>query len=161
MKPTLPAVLALLLGALLVWLALAWLVDVLTLPVSRASDWGSAPVLRRKASEMGVCAALRAPGPCARVSPGPQRRWLRRGRERGDRISLGRRTIRSTAGAGGRTGSPTGRADRRRKSRFGIGGQGGDHDGPHRVRRRRRPGQARTCRQPRPAGRQPDRNQFF
>jgi len=60
MKPTLPAVLALLLGALLVWLALAWLVDVLTLPVSRASDWGSAPVLRRKASEMGVCAALRA-----------------------------------------------------------------------------------------------------
>jgi ABC-type uncharacterized transport system substrate-binding protein len=38
---------------------------------------------------------------------------------------------------------------------------GGDHDDPHRVRRRRRPGQARTCRQPRPAGRQPDRNQFF
>ena len=34
MKPTLPAILALLLGALLVWLTLAWLVNVLTLPVS-------------------------------------------------------------------------------------------------------------------------------
>jgi hypothetical protein len=33
MKPTLPAILALLLGVLLVWLVLAWLVDVLTLPV--------------------------------------------------------------------------------------------------------------------------------
>jgi len=34
MKPTLPVVLALLLGALLLWLALAWLVDHLALPVS-------------------------------------------------------------------------------------------------------------------------------
>jgi len=33
MKPTLPVVLALLLGVLLLWLALAWLVDALTLPV--------------------------------------------------------------------------------------------------------------------------------
>jgi len=33
MKPTLPVVLALLLGALLVWFTLAWLVDTLTLPV--------------------------------------------------------------------------------------------------------------------------------
>jgi hypothetical protein len=33
MKPTLPVVLALLLGVLLLWLALAWLVEALTLPV--------------------------------------------------------------------------------------------------------------------------------
>jgi hypothetical protein len=33
MKPTLPVVLTLLLGVLLLWLALAWLVDALTLPV--------------------------------------------------------------------------------------------------------------------------------
>jgi hypothetical protein len=33
MKPTLPAILALLLGILLLWLAIAWLVGVLTLPV--------------------------------------------------------------------------------------------------------------------------------
>ena len=43
----------------------------------------------------------------------------------------------------------------------GVGGQGGNHDDPHRLRRRRRPGQAWSCRQPRPAGRQPDRDQFF
>ena len=43
----------------------------------------------------------------------------------------------------------------------GVGGQGGNHDDPHRLRRRRRPGQAWSCRQPRPAGRQPDRHQFF
>jgi len=36
MKPTqlLPVVLALLLGALLLWLTLAWLLDAITLPVS-------------------------------------------------------------------------------------------------------------------------------
>jgi len=33
MKPTLPAVLVLLLGVLLLWLTFAWLFDVLTLPV--------------------------------------------------------------------------------------------------------------------------------
>ena len=69
---------------------------------------------------------------------------------------------RSAAGAGGRIGSPTGRRDRRdRRSRCGVGGQGGNHDDPHRLRRRRRPGQAWSCRQPRPARRQPDRYQFF
>ena len=35
------------------------------------------------------------------------------GRERGDRVSLGGGPIRSTAGAGGRSGSPAGRRDRR------------------------------------------------
>src|SRR5215472_6410804 len=33
MKPTLPAILALLLGVLMLWLALAWLVDAITIPV--------------------------------------------------------------------------------------------------------------------------------
>ena len=52
-------------------------------------------------------------GPSARISPGPQRHRLCRGRERGDRIPLGRESNRSAAGAGGRIGSPTGRRDRR------------------------------------------------
>ena len=34
MKPTLPAILALLLAIVLLWLMIAWLVDALTLPVS-------------------------------------------------------------------------------------------------------------------------------
>ena len=34
MKPTLPAILALILGVLLVWLMLSWLVSVLTVPVN-------------------------------------------------------------------------------------------------------------------------------
>jgi len=45
--------------------------------------------------------------------------------------------------------------------RRGVRGQGGNHDGPHRLRRQRRPGQAWPCRQPRPAGRPRDRHQFF
>ena len=40
-------------------------------------------------------------------------------------------------------------------------GQSCDRDDPDRLRRRRRPGQAWSCRQPRPAGRQRDRHQFF
>jgi putative tryptophan/tyrosine transport system substrate-binding protein len=36
-----------------------------------------------------------------------------------------------------------------------------NHDNPHRLRRRRRPGQAWSCHQPRPARRQPDRYQLF
>ena len=100
--------------------------------------------------------------PSARISPGPEGDRLCRGRERGDRIPLGRESDRPAAGAGGRSGSPAGRRDRRdRRRRFGAGGQGGNHDDPHRLRRRRRPGQAWSCRQPRPAGRQPDRCQFF
>ena len=46
------------------------------------------------------------------ISPGPQRHRLCRGRERGDRIPLRRKSNRSAAGAGGRIGSPTGRRDR-------------------------------------------------
>ena len=40
-------------------------------------------------------------------------------------------------------------------------GQGCDHDYSDRLHRRRRPGQARSRRQPRPAGRQRDWDQFF
>ena len=45
--------------------------------------------------------------------------------------------IRSAAGAGGRSGSPTGRRDRRDQHRCGARGQGGNHDDPHRLHRRR------------------------
>ena len=40
-------------------------------------------------------------------------------------------------------------------------GQSCNSDDPDRLRRRRRPGQAWSCRQPRPARRQRDRHQFF
>ena len=52
-------------------------------------------------------------GPSARISPGPEGDRLCRGRERRDRIPLGRESNRSAAGAGGRSGSPAGRRDRR------------------------------------------------
>src|SRR5436309_6064283 len=46
--------------------------------------------------------------PTARISPGPEGGGLRRGRECGDRISLGREPIRSTFVLGCRIGSSTG-----------------------------------------------------
>ncbi len=46
-----------------------------------------------------------------RVSPRPEGSRLCRRPERHDRVPLGRRPIRSTAGAGGRSGSPPGRRD--------------------------------------------------
>ena len=93
---------------------------------------------------------------------GLQGHRLCRGRERGDRVPLGRESNRSAAGAGGRIGSPTGRRDRGDPGdRFGDGSQGGNHDDPHRLQRLRRPGQAWSCREPRAAGRQPDGHQFF
>ena len=73
------------------------------------------------------------------ISPRPEGDRLRRGRQRGDRVSLGRQSNRSTAGAGRRTGSPTGRGDRRRKFPFGVRGQGGDYDNPDRLRRNEDP----------------------
>src|SRR5262249_39555207 len=76
--------------------------------------------------------------------------------------SLGGESGRSIAGAGGRLGSPAGRRDRRdRGSRLRVGGQAGNNDDPHSLRRRRRPGQARSCRQPRPAGRHLTGINFF
>ena len=44
---------------------------------------------------------------------GPKDSWLCRGRERSDRISLGRKSNRQTTGAGGRFGSPAGGGDLR------------------------------------------------
>ena len=49
--------------------------------------------------------------PSARVPPRPERSRLCRGPERGDRISLGGGQIRSIAGTGGRSGSPSGDRD--------------------------------------------------
>ena len=72
-----------------------------------------------------------------------------------------RRSIRSAAGAGGRSGPPAGGRDRRdRQSHCGARGQSGDHDDPDRLRHRRRPGQAGSRRQPQPAGRQRHRHQL-
>ena len=59
----------------------------------------------------------------ARVPPRPQGNRLCRGQKRCDRISLGRGSIRSSARAGGRSGSPSGdgdRCDRRAKSGAGA-----------------------------------------
>ena len=54
---------------------------------------------------------------CGGLSQGPKRSWLRRGPERGDRIPLGEEPIRSTAGAGRRSGPATGGGDRRNRRR--------------------------------------------
>ena len=101
-------------------------------------------------------------GPSARISPGPEGDRLCRGRERRDRIPLGRgpisigcrrwrpNLVRRQVAVIAAIGTPRG-----------ARGQGGNHDDPHRLQRRRRPGQAWSCRQPRPAGRQRDRHQFF
>ena len=75
--------------------------------------------------------ALREPS--ARIPPGPERNRLCRGPQRRDRISLGGRSIRSTAGAGGRSGPPPGGRDRRERRSFGAGGQGGDRDDSDRL----------------------------
>ena len=57
------------------------------------------------------------------------------GQQRGDRISLGGRPKRSTAGDGGRSGSSAGDRDRHRRHACGTGGQGGDHDDSDRLHR--------------------------
>ena len=62
---------------------------------------------------------------------------------------------------GGRTGSPAGHRNRRERNHRGARCQGGNHDDPDRLYCRPRPGQARSCCQPRPAGRQPDGDQLF
>ena len=84
-------------------------------------------------------------------------------RECCDRIPLGRQPARSAAGHGGRSGAQTGRSHFHERLRHcpDHRRQGGDRHGPDRVRYPRRPRQARPCRRPRPAGRQPDWGQFF
>ena len=69
--------------------------------------------------------------------------------------------VRSAAGARRRTRPPPSLPDHRdRRLVFGAGCQGGNHNDPDRLQRRRRPGQTRSGREPRPAGRQPYRRQF-
>src|SRR5262249_53022548 len=75
------------------------------------------------------------------LSPGPQRDGLCRGRERGDRLPLGR-ADRPPAGAGGRSGAPAGRGHcHGRRLYYGAGGQRCNNDDSHRVRCVRRPGE--------------------
>src|SRR5712692_7332909 len=62
---------------------------------------------RRAARQLGGERHL--PGGC--LPAGPQRSWLRRRPERRHRISLGTKSIRSDAGASGRSGRPSGGSD--------------------------------------------------
>jgi hypothetical protein len=57
--------------------------------------------------------------------------------------------------------SPMGHCNRRELNPSGARCQAGNHDDPDRLCCQPRPSQARSCRQPRPAGRQPDRDQPF
>jgi len=95
-----------------------------------------------------------------RIPTRPQRGRLRRGSERGDRISLGRRSVRSTARAGGRSGQPPG--GRYRRSRQ-LGNparrQSGDEVGSDRLHELRGPGPTRSRGQPQPPGRQRHRSE--
>jgi hypothetical protein len=63
---------------------------------------------------------------------------------------------RSTAGVGGRSGSPSGDRDRRGPHAIGTRGQSGDHGDSDRLQFGRRPRQTRACCEPEPTGRQPD-----
>ena len=62
---------------------------------------------------------------------------------------------------GRRAGSPPSRRDCRDQPPRRIRGQGGNHDNPHCLCRPRGPSQAGPRREPRPAGRQLDGDQFF
>ena len=80
----------------------------------------------------GYAAQLRS------VSPGPERSWLCRGPQRSHRISLGGRPVRSAAGVGRRSGSPSGGRDCHTRWKYGVGGsEGGDHHDSSRVSRQR------------------------
>ena len=76
----------------------------------------------------------------ARVPPRPERDRLCRGPQRGDRVPLGGRPIRSAAGAGGRSGSPAGGRDCDARKCLRRWRQGRDHDDSDRVHDRGRPG---------------------
>ena len=98
----------------------------------------------------------------ARIPQGPERNRLRRGPERSDRIPLGGRARYDRLPAAG------GRLVRRKVAVIATPGVTVRRSRPRRRPRRfrsssarRRPGQAWPCREPRPAGRQRDRHQFF
>src|SRR5262249_5712111 len=87
------------------------------------------------------------------VPQGPQRNRRHGGPERDGRVPLAGRPIRSHAVAHGRPGPPSrGRDCHARRHRCRPGDQSRDHDDPDRLRRRRRPGQVGSGRQPCPAG---------
>ena len=72
------------------------------------------------------------------------------------------RPIRSAAGVGGRSGPSPGRRDRDASSAAAaLAAKAATQTIPIVFARPRRPGQAGSCRQPRPAGRQRDGDQFF
>ena len=73
------------------------------------------------------------------ISPSPEGNRICRGRERGDRLSMGRWSNGSAAGAGRQIGSAACRpAHRHRGCRF-VGGPGGNHDDLYRFPGRTRP----------------------
>ena len=129
---------------------------------------GAAPLAARGARAAAGDAGDRVPRP---VSPNEELlRGFRQGLNQagfieGENVAIVYRSAenenRSIAGTSRRSGSPAGRGYCSRISHGGGGGEGGYRDDPYRLHRRRRPGQARFCRQPRPARRQPDRDQFF
>ena len=98
---------------------------------------------------------------CDRVPQRPQRTRLCRRPKRDSRVPLAGGPLRSSASAHGRSGPPTcGRNRHARQQCRRAGGQSCDCDDPDRLWCRLRPGSARSCRQPRPARRQCDRDQY-
>src|SRR5215831_11025764 len=85
------------------------------------------------------------------VSPGPGQNRLRRGPEGGDRIPLGRFSIRAIAGARRGASPPSsGRDFYRRLARAGIRGKGGHLNDSDRLRLWGRSGEGRSRGQPKP-----------
>ena len=100
-------------------------------------------------------------GEFAGISSWPERDGLYRGREPDGSIPLGRESTRSTAGTRDRFGSPASRCDRHGRRRpSGVRGQISNHDDPDFFLVAEDPVRLWSGRQPRPAGRQPDRYQF-
>ena len=101
------------------------------------------------------------PGRLGAFSAGPGRSRLCRGPERRDRIPLGGRPQRSTAGSSGRSGCSSGERDCRGIRRpCGIRRQGSDYYDTDRVLRWR-PSPVGFRRQPKPAGQQHDRGRNY
>jgi hypothetical protein len=110
---------------------------------------------------MSVIGILGSQSPAAAASnmaafpSGPERKWLCRGQERCDRISLGRGPKQSIAGAGCRSRPTAGGRDRHgRRHSPGARSEGRDRYNLDRVFGRHRPGLFWTCPQPEPTGRQ-------
>ena len=119
-----------------------------TWPLTARAQQPSMPLIGflNGASPGRIC-ALRG-----RVPPRPEGGRLCRGPERDHRVSLGGRSIRSTACAGGRPGSSTGHRNSSDEQPRSAGGQGGDVDDSDRIHDRGRPDQIGSCRQLEPPG---------